>query len=142
MVSLDAEGDRLPQNEGAPDGLPFFFFLVSFLSTALSWQSHGFCECLMKSSFLILVVVFFFFLCACACLCTHTCSIPLACSAEQFCQKPDRAQCLSNGRNPVALESCLSSCGALCPVPGTYLWPLVFACPTPLPSVSTITLLE
>lgn len=27
MVSLDAEGDRLPQNEGAPDGLPFFFFL-------------------------------------------------------------------------------------------------------------------
>lgn len=71
MVSLDAEGDCLPQNEGAPDGLPFFFFLVSFLSTALSWQSHGFCECLMKSSFLILVVVFFFF-CVHVHACVHT----------------------------------------------------------------------
>lgn len=29
MVSLDAEGDCLPQNEGAPDGLPFFFFFLS-----------------------------------------------------------------------------------------------------------------
>lgn len=72
MVSLDAEGDCLPQNEGAPDGLPFFFsFLVSFLSTALSWQSHGFCECLMKSSFLILVVVFFFSVCMCMPVYTH-----------------------------------------------------------------------
>lgn len=110
-VSLDAEGDHIPQNEGAPDGPVSFLWSPS----PLSWQSHGFCECLMKSSLLILVV-FFFFLCACACVCTHMCSIPFACSAEQFCQKPDRTQCLSNGRNPVALESCLSSCGALsCP---------------------------
>lgn len=71
---------------------------------------------LMKSNLQIVVVFFCVRVHACACVCMHMCSIPLACLAEQFCQEPDRTQCLSNCCNAIALESCLSLYGGLsCP---------------------------
>lgn len=118
-MSLGAEGDHLPQNEGAPDGPVSFLLSPSSPHLFLGSPMVSGNASLMKSS-LLMLLVFSVCVCvrvhACACVCMHTCSIPLACLAEQLCQEPDRTQCLSDCCNTVALESCLSLYGALsCP---------------------------
>lgn len=65
-VSLEAGGDPLPQNEGAPDGPVSFLLSLSSPHVFLGSPMVSVNASLMNSSLLILVVVFF--LCVPVCL--------------------------------------------------------------------------